>query len=227
MREQDKYVTLMTALPFLGDLFKSKQTPCSRYKLDEYLQMLEPQDAQLLHELEDLMQWSHQPIERSDEHIVRHARRCLQSLDNEFIKEVVLFRLELRTAVAALRRRKLHSDPPPPGKAWGAGRWVSFIENHWDEPAFGLDNIFPWLAQANRLLRADDNVGLERLLLKEVWEGLRRLGEGHYFDFEAVVIYVFRWNVINRWTTYSEEGAAIRYSQMIDTGLGQYRHMFH
>ncbi|MFC6669187.1 hypothetical protein [Marinobacterium aestuariivivens] len=83
-----------------------------------------------------------------------------------------------------------------------------------------------WLRQAEQLLADDDPVGLERLLLQQVWQQLDRAGQDHWFDFVAVVVYVLRWNLIDRWVGYSAEIAARRFDSLVDSGLGRFADIF-
>lgn len=216
-----QYITLMCALPHLGDLFTAKETPCSRSKLEARLKMLEAEDAVLLGEIENLLQWSHHPIERSDAEILAHAKQLLPRLrdKSELLAEVVECRLERRTVIAALRRRHRGQAAPGAGTQWGYGRWLKHIVHYWSDPTFRLEGVCPWLPEAERLLREDATVELERLLLRTKWEYLERAGQGRYFDFEAVVLYVLRWNIINRWTGYSGKAAAERFSGMVAEGF--------
>ena len=150
----DRYGTLISSLPYPGELFKAKQTPLSRLNLDARLRsMLNEEDAALLCDIEDLVHWINQPIERTDAAFVKRARHLIPRIDNELIRELVEYRLELRTAMAALRRRKRGESAPRPGEPWGYGRWLSHIQRYWSEPAFRLEGVFPWLAEANRLLK--------------------------------------------------------------------------
>jgi hypothetical protein len=220
------YLTLIASLPYLGLWSTAKQTPVSRIKLDGRLRMLQAEHAQRLGEIEDLLQWSHQPMARTDAANVAQTRQLLARLDSAALREIVQWRMELRTAVAGLRRRKRGESAPPAGESWGVGRWVGHMQRYWTEPGFHLEGVFPWLLTANRLLAADDSLGLERLLLGVVWDQLGRQGEGHYFDFEAVVVYVLRWNIIDRWTTYAGEAAAERFTTLVDAGLGEFAEVF-
>ncbi len=67
---------------------------------------------------------------------------------------------------------------------------------------------------------------MERLLFEVVWDKLGRLGEGHYFDFEAVVLYVLRWNLADRWSRYQGEAAVERFRSLVDSGLEQFTNVF-
>ena len=222
----NKYATLMASLPYLGELFKAQQTPLSRFKLEERLKLLTEEDGATLKQILDLIRWHFLPIERTDAEIVAAAERFFQQVKNPLLREAVGFRLELHTIVAALRRRKRGEEAPSAGTPWGYGRWVRHIERNWTDPTFRLQGVFPWVAEANRLLQTDESVALERLLFGYVWRRLGQLGEGHYFDFEAVVIYVLRWDLIDRWVRYDGEAAVEGFRTLVDSGIGDFDKVF-
>ena len=223
----DQYVTLIASLPpHLPNLFATKQTPISRIKLDERLQMLEPDDANDLAVIDNLVHWDRMTIDTTDTEMLERGLQAKVQLENGFIKEIIRWRLEERTFVAALRRRHLGRSVPSSGEKWGFGRWMQQIETHWNEPAFGLGQQFPWLPEADSLLQEDNYLGLERLLLGLVWDHYGRVVGGHYFDFEALVVYVLRWNVIDRWSRYDNSKAEKRFNEMAASALGEYARMF-
>jgi hypothetical protein len=45
------------------------------------------------------------------------------------------------------------------------------------------------------------------------------LADGHHFDFEAVLLYTQRWDLIARWTSYNGEAAVARFDEMVEAGL--------
>jgi hypothetical protein len=188
--------------------------------------MLETEDRALLREIEKLLQWWNHPIRRSDAEIAALARQLMSSLRDEVLRDIVSWRLELRTLVAALRRRKLGQNAPGGLRDWGFGRWLDQIQRYWSEPGFRLEGVFPWVLEADRLLNDQDTVGFERLLLGLVWNKLDRASEGHYFDFTAVVIYVLRWNIIARWTRNQGRKAVMRFHTLVDSGLGHHSELF-
>lgn len=213
------YVTLMASLPRPLTLFGATQTPISRLKLDRRLRMLEPDDAADLALIEDALQWGHLPISLSEDDVLHRARLAMADTDNPAIQQIIRDRLEMRTCMAALRRRRDGMAAPPPGTSWGYGRWTGHIARNWGEANFRLGGVFPWVAEADRLLTQDDPVALERLLMQTSWTALGRLLGGHEFDFEAVVIYVLRWNIVDRWVRYDGQAASDRFEQLVDAGL--------
>ncbi|NBC12958.1 MAG: hypothetical protein GVY09_06350, partial [Gammaproteobacteria bacterium] len=84
---------------------------------------------------------------------------------------------------------------------------------------FRLERVYPWLAEAKRLMDDGDPLGLERLLLGAVWTHLERIGAGHEFDFEAVVVYATRWDLVARWTRYDADAALARFDALLETAL--------
>jgi hypothetical protein len=215
----------MSSLPHLGNLFGTKQTPISRLKLEERLKMLSEKDAILLNQIASLIAWQQQPMERTDGEFVTEAQHFFQQLGNPTLRKILEYRLNLRTIIAALRRRH-RGENNPPQRPWGIGAWVNYIERHWSEPGFRLEGMFPWVLEANRLLNANDSVGLERLQFQVNWKMLEQLEAGHYFDFEAVVIYLMRWSLVDRWTRYDGEAAVKRFRTLVDSGIEKFTDVF-
>ena len=216
-----RYVMLVTSLPAHGPIFSARQTPLSRIRLDERLGMLEPEDAIQLRLVESALRWERITPTDSDESLYMQSMATLRSVENPFLRETIRDRLELRTLMAALRRRRLGDPPPDARERWGFGRWTDLIRRNWTDPVFRLQRVFPWATEANRLLSADNWIELEELLLGQVWEDLGRRGEGHYFDFEAVAIYVLRWSLVARWTGFDAEGASIRFNGLVEQAMDE------
>lgn len=221
-----KYVTLMSSLPPIGKLFEAKQTPISQLKLDSRLKMLDEKDAILMRQMGSLITWSQQPMARTETQFIQEAQQFLTQVHHPILREIVAYRLDVRTIVIALRRRHRGESTPPTGQAWGVGSWVNYIERHWSEPGLHLEVLFPWVTEANRLLSANDSVGLERLQFAVNWKMLDRVGAGHYFDLEAVVIYLMRWSMVDRWNRYNGEAAVERFRQLVNEGIAEFTDIF-
>ncbi len=225
MSDPNAYVMLISSLPSPEALFLAKQPPLSRLKLDQRLRVLDPDDAEALGLIEDALTWRRQSMEASDQEVISKAREARSKIDNETLQLIIQDRLEIRTCVAALRRRARGEGPPQPGTPWGFGRWVSHIERNWTEPGFRLDGVFPWLRQADSLMKQNDTLALERLLLEQSYKNLQRRAWEHEFDFEAVVVYVLQWAIVDRWGRYNGEAAARRFEDLTETGLGEYANL--
>jgi hypothetical protein len=221
-----RYVMLITSLPYHGSLFGAHQTPLSRLRLVYRLKILDEVDAQALRDLSSVLEWIHQSMSVTDAELIARAKRFEEAWGEGFLSDIMRFRMELRTLYTALRRRRRGESTPPAGQLWGYGRWVRHIERYWNEPGFRLQRVYPWINEAERLIKARDSLGLERLLLSIVWDYLTRVSVGHEFDFEAVVIYVMRWDLIARWSSYDGARAVQRFDQLVDGGMGRYGQLF-
>lgn len=222
MSDPNAYIMLISSLPSPEALFLAKQPPLSRLKLDVRLRVLTPEDAQALELVEDVLAWRNLPITASEQDVIDRARKALSQIENETLQQIVRDRLEIRTCVAALRRRARGEGAPSPDTPWGFGRWVGHIARNWTEATFRLDGVFPWLREADRLMKADDARALERLILEQSYKKLRRLAGEHMFDFVAVVIYVLKWSIVDRWGRYNAETAARRFEDLTEAGLAGY-----
>jgi len=226
MSDDFRYTMLINSLPHHLPLFTSKQTPLSRIRLEKRLSMLEEDDAAVLARIEQLIQWDYLSMDLSDEQIVRYTRELIPQIPHPTLQEIVDWRLEMRTALAALRRRHRGEPAPQPKEVWGYGRWVRQIQRSWGDPTFGLDHPFPWLRSAYGLLQEGDSLALEHLLLGLSWNQLERASNGHYFDFVAVVIYVLKWDIVARWTSYDGAEARKRFNSLVAEGLRGHETLF-
>lgn len=214
-----KYAMLMASLPpHKRDLFAAKQTPISHIQLNKRLRWLDPGDAEDLNKIQSLLYWS-KMTGITDERYIADTTTVLDTVHNDFFRQVISWRLELRTLIAALRKRHQGLQSPPEKAALGFGRWTLFIRKNWRQRDFGIGRQLPWLEQADRLVGREESLALEKFLLNLVWQHYEQQGNGHYFDFEAVVIYVLRWDVINRWNHYHRQQAIDRFSAILDDRL--------
>jgi hypothetical protein len=226
-----RYTTLMASLPPLGRLFEAREPAISRLKLQSRLSLLHPQDRRRLEGANRILSQELVGYERDapseqtaisgrlDASLIHDAERFFRDETHPLLRQLVRQRLDLRTIVAALRRRHRGDHEPPRGQAWGFGSLVSTIERHWNEPSLGLSGVYPWIAEAAVLLENDDLIGMERQLFSLIWRELDRLGQGHQFNFNAVVIYLARWNLVERWSSYDAGAASERFRQLIGSAF--------
>ena len=226
MSDPNAYTMLLTSLPSPEALFLAKRPPLSRLRLEARLRVLAPEDAEVLKFVESVLHWGELPIEMTDEEVVARIKTAMAKIENETVRYIVRDRLEIRTCIAALRRRHRGEGAPSHGAAWGYGRWLSHIERNWNEEAFKLDRTFPWLREANKLLKAGETMQLQRLILEQSWKSAARYRGEHYFDFEAVVIYVIHWNIVDRWARYDKEQAAERFEELTQAALADQQALF-
>ncbi len=219
MPGSEDYVSLITSLPSAERLFLAKLTPLSRLKLEQRLSVLSDNHKKVLKQIESVLDWRMQNTDMSNIDFLQNAKKVYQTLRSPTLRTIVRERLERRTCIAALRHRA-YGLTAPSSKAWGFGRWVDHINRNWHEPHFGLEHAFPWLLQAQQFISNKDPEGLERFILELAFTQLQRLSGQHYFDFEAVVIYVLKWDIVDRTTRYNVAAAKTRFNELVNQGLG-------
>jgi len=214
-----RYTLLMTSLPPQPvDLFSAKILPISRIQLDKRLSLLDADDAADLARIERLLHWSKMQ-EADDVNIVTHGHAEMTLIRSEFLRQIVLWRLELRTLINALRRKHAGEILPLDQPYHGFGDRLQFIRRNWHKSDFGLGQSLPWLKQAWQLLSENKTLELDKLMLELNWKYYARLSLGHTFDFPAVVLYVLRWYVIDRWVSYDADRALLRFNELISAGM--------
>lgn len=214
----------MASLPHHPKEFlNATQPPVSHIQLDKRLALLDKNDREELESIEQMLFWSHARDADSEE-IIAQDNAALAKIKKPFLNNLVLWRLTTRTLVSALRLRHAGFTPPNKNAFMGFGKWLPIIAKNWGRPDFGINPIeVPWLAKANEFIIHNQPLELEKLLLTMSWRYYANLSNWHTFDFEAVVIYVMRWDVINRWSHYNrdyfKETALANFNQLVDSGL--------
>ncbi len=219
MGEPPPYVMLMASLPALGPLLSEKAPPINASRLERRLRELSPEDRVELEGLRSLASWMRLDMAEDEAVFLVRARSVIDGVRSEAIRAVARDRLEIRTLLAALRRRHAGEEAPPPGTPWGYGRFVETIRSHWGAPDFGVGRAFPWILAAKERLESGDRAGLERIVLEAAWVAGERHLALHTFDFEAVVYYVLRWSLVDRWSRYDADAAAVRFAELLDAAL--------
>ena len=124
--------------------------------------------------------------------------------------------------LAALRRRRRGESAPPAGMPWGYGRYVDQISRNWARPHFGIRRMLPWLGEIRELHDVGSTRRLDLAIARVAWHGLAQAQQEHEFDFDAVVLYVLKYDMIARRLGYSAAKARERFDELVATGLGEY-----
>ena len=219
---ENAYYTLLTSLPHIDSLFNSRITPISRFQLDKRLSMLSTADQQRLVKIESLLHWDQLDDEVEEKALIRQAERTRAELGSQALNDLIDWRLDMRTIVAALRRKHA-GQPAPTEPKWSYGSRYEYIRNHWGSATLGLGSAFPWIPRVVECLRNGECIALEKILLQAVWDHLSHMAMKHSHDFEAVVIYVLRWNLVARWTAYDTDKARVRFRNLVESSLGEFR----
>lgn len=212
------YVTLMASLPAIRFL-SEKEPPITRQRLMERLKDLPPADQATLRELTEVVSWRFIDVADDDAAFLERAEALLERIASPTLRAALCERLELRTVVAALRRRHAGEPAPAKGVRWGYGPHLERIRANWTLPDFGVATFYRWLPAAKEALDVGDTVALERLLLETAWQQQARHSERHEFDFEAVALYMLRWSMADRWARYDADEATIRFAELLEAAL--------
>jgi hypothetical protein len=152
----------------------------------------------------------------TDKKIADEYARLMKSTLDPKLHDYIVFRMDLQTLLAALRRRHAGLCLPEGKSTWGVGSQVQSIRRHWEAADFGLLHLYPWLPQARELMLAGDARGLSRLLEGLAWTWLSQCAERNLFSFESVFSYVFKWQIIRAWLTCDADRAQFRFAQLVD-----------
>lgn len=219
MSGKDSYILLVSSLPDLGGFLEAHVPPISRSQIEERLGMLSSEDRAELEAMVDVLSWEHLRIGDDDATVLARADKVMASLSSETLRHLFRDRLEIRTVITALRKRYAGEDAPAPQTPWGYGRFRETIRANWSDPAFGISRAFPWVIEARDKLESGDTAGMERIILKAVWDSIDRYADNHTFDLEAVAIYLLRWSVVDNWAHYDTAAATTRFSHLLDEAL--------
>jgi hypothetical protein len=219
--ERWSYTFLISSLPALPARFDVARLPISAPALEERLLRLPVEDSALLERMRDLLFWDRLGLSLSDAEIIARYEAFLASTNNEMARSIVSFRMDIRTILAALRcRRRGRAMPAVPSP------WLQTIRRQWAEPSLGLGNRFPWIATVDRHLAEGHVDEADRLLLGIVYEQWSRWSAGRPASFEALLLYVARWDVIHRFVSRNRALGEERIEQLVTEAIGDYRRLF-
>ncbi|MEM8955747.1 MAG: DUF2764 family protein [Verrucomicrobiota bacterium] len=216
-RTRHQYYGLVASLPALPRIGQTERLPINEPRLDERLRMLQPADASIVANLRHFIQWQNRNPNQTDAEIAAQYRELLEKNKHPAVRSAIEFRINLRTILAALRRRLRGENSGPSDPDWGLGPWVSHIERNWGHPDFRLGKVFPWITEARQFLENGEAFKLEELAMNLVWDALDRSSVGKYFELENVIAFVFKWDVLNRWLSYREDNARAHFDDLAAT----------
>jgi len=221
MKRGNTYYTLLASLPALPRSFEVDRVPITLPRLEHRLKMLTPEDAEVVAQLRAFLLWDRHRRDRTDEEVIPYYDEFMSTMANPLARDIVSFRMDIRTIMSGLRRRRRGLPPPP-----GVGQWVDHIRRNWDHPQFKLAWQHPWIAEVVGLLGTTDCLPVERILLGVGWNHWARLAEQHYFDFEAVLLYLARWEILSRWVGQDATLGRQRFEQLIMESLNEYVNLY-
>ena len=218
----NNYHMLISSLPPLPTRFDGARLPISHERLQDRLRMLEPEDADEMRRMLAVLRWSRQFEESDDAAVVRHYDALMRDITIPLVREVLTVVLDVRMITTALRRRRRGMGPP----ALGIGQWVEHIRRHFNQPDFGLTHVYPRLSQLAPLFERGDVLALYEGLTAGLWRYLKQRADEYLFSFEAVVLYVARWNMLAQWQQFDAERGRPIFDALVTEALGEYAHVY-
>ena len=209
------YFTLLASLPPLPRFDQTERLPITRERLVQRLSMLTDRDAQLYEHAADFLAWQRQSATRTDEEMITNFKKMQEHMALSMLQSIFDFPIDQRTIMAALRRRFRGLSAPVADEPWGVGRYVKHIERNWDQPNFKLNAIYPWIPKARTHLEAGETLALERLLKNTLWDHVDRSVPPYEFGFSAVLVYIIKWDILDRWLSYDIEDAKVRFDELV------------
>jgi hypothetical protein len=215
------YYMLVASLPHMPRYFEVERVPINRIRLEERLRMLRPEDAAVVKQVQDFLLWDRQSRDQSDEEVMRRYDVLMATVTNSLARHLVSFRMDVRTIMSALRRRRRGLPPPA-----GVGQWLEHIRRHWTVPHFNLERQHSWVGEAERLLDRGEPLEVERLLLDATWREWARLANHYHFSFETILLYLARWEIVDRWVRLDWELGREKFEKLVTEALDAHGHLY-
>ena len=218
---QRSYYTLIASLPHLPPHFDVDRTPITRPRLTERLRLLHEKDQRVIDQVSSFLAWDRQPLDRTDEEVIARYDELMKNVSNPVVRELINNRIDFRTIISALRRRRAGTSPPQ-----GVGQWVDHIRRNWSHPDFNLAGRYPWIGEMQRLMGEGQARQAQRLLFSVAYRTWSQMAERYTFTFETVILYMARWEIIDRWTSQDADAGRQRFDKMITETLGGYAKLY-
>ena len=221
MARSRSYFTLIGSLPALPAVYdQADRVPISSRVLNDRLKMLESRDAQVVEQMGDFLVWERQPLERRDEEVIRHYHQFMETVPDRFARNLIEQVMSFRTIICGLRCRRLKIEMPLGGPP------VTSITRNWNQQDFHLGAQFPWVAEMDAKLNGDSPFDIERMKLDITWKFAKRKAEQFHFTFEAVVLYLIRWEILNRWVMRDAEAGQEKFNKLVSEAMGEYTDLY-
>lgn len=215
------YYTLIASLPALPSSFDVERPPISQPRLMDRLKMLMEDDLKVVEQWLNFTNWDRQVIDRTDDEVVSTYKKLKKEISNPVLREMIDIRMNNRSIIAAIRHRR--SGLPAP---IGVGMLADSIRRNYQHPEFRLGWHYDWISKLDKCLADGDALAAQRLLFEANYRTWTQMGEKFGFSFEAVLFYLARWEIIDRWTTRDVEAGRQRFETMITETLGEHAYLF-
>jgi hypothetical protein len=179
--------------------------------------MLGERDRNVVEQVQRFLMWDRQHPERTDEEVRREYYRLMMTITNQLVRDIIGHRMDVRTITSGLRRRRLGLSPPS-----AVGAYVEPIRRNWEHPDFRLSREHPWIPLVRHHLENLNPIEAERQLLLATWNRWVKLSDNFHFSFETILLYLARWEIVDRWTRRNESLGRQRFETLLAETLGDH-----
>ncbi|MEZ6130249.1 MAG: DUF2764 family protein [Planctomycetaceae bacterium] len=215
------YYTLLASLPHLPVHFDVERPPISRSDLTRRLEMLGEDDRHVIRQLTQFFVWDRQPLERTDDEVCQTYLNLNRDIRNSLALKLMDHRIDMRTIVAAIRRKRSGSDPPT-----GVRKLTDEIRRNWNQPGFSLIARYPWIEPFSQAFDQGHPRQAQRVLFQDLWTTWKRLADMRFFCFESVILYLARWEILDRWTSQNHSEGERRFHALLTETMGKYANIY-
>jgi hypothetical protein len=214
---------LVTSLPQLPTRFDTGRLPISWPTLRDRLRMLEPDDSEVTRQVGLYFLWDRQPLDRTDDEVIDRYQHLLRTSTNDLVRHLVRSRTEIRLIISCIRRRSANLGPPKwLDRVADRDSPLGHMRNHWLDPNFNLGVHYRWVEAFRKHLDTGDILEAQRVVFNERWNDWTRIAEKQTFSFEAIIAYLVRWEIIDRWASQNAKVGKARFNKLIEETLGEY-----
>jgi hypothetical protein len=217
MLDAHPYYWLLASLPALPPPWRVTRLPLNAARLDLRLRAVPREDRVLVDALRDLLQVLRSACASDDAEILARADSLGAHRRPAGLAALIAALLEPRTLLSALRRQRMGEAAPPAASAWGPPALTARLARDWRHLDDRVGHIVPWLRSAREELAAPATLpALGRRLDALTWRALDVVGAGHRFDLTALLVYLCRWDLLERVLTRDAVRAAARFAALVD-----------
>lgn len=223
MTRSRSYYTLVASLPALPARFDAGRVPISWPALRERLRMLELSDAKVTRQIGRFFLWARQSLDQTDAEVIERYHELMRHTPNVLVRHLIHGRTENRLLLSAVRRQRAGLGPPNWSlRADGDDPLISHLRKHWSEPHFNLGVRHRWLEAFIKHYDQGNMREAQWVVFNERWQDWTRIAQRYQFTFEAVIVYLVRWEIVDRWTSQNAEVGEARFANLIKETLGEY-----
>ena len=142
---------------------------------------------------------------------------------NRFIREYFRFDLNLRNAKVRFLNATLGREPEE-DVITGDGSAMDFINDHLDTDLRRFNGgEFEESLRLADILAGEDMLEREKKLDEIVWDKINALTVFNYFDIEAVLGYVAKLHIADRWLVLDEQAGREKFAQLVKEVKGTFK----